>query len=225
MLTPMRPTRPISEEPEDVFLSRLKDVVDSLGGPSAAARASKRASREAIYKWLAGTSRPPLHATADLCEAAGKSVDWLVGISPPEVIDSSFALIPRLAPDARASTNALNEGEDSAKLIGFRREWLKRQHIDPDAAFTFFARGDSMEPTIRDGDLLIGDSSVDEIIDNGIYAIVLNGLLMVKRVHMGLGGVITLISDNAIYPKEVIPKDDQDAIKVSGRIMWFGRSI
>ena len=82
-----------------------------------------------------------------------------------------------------------------------------------------------MEPTIFDGDILLADTSIDHVVDNGIYVVVLSGLALVKRVHPNRDGAITLTSDNAIYPRETVPKEELADLQIAGRIMWFGRSI
>src|SRR5690606_18704646 len=67
---------------DGLFRKRFREVVDQLGGPTRAAEQTGT-SREAIYKWLDGKARPPLISTAEICAAAGRSVDWLVGLKPP----------------------------------------------------------------------------------------------------------------------------------------------
>ena len=82
-----------------------------------------------------------------------------------------------------------------------------------------------MEPTVFDGDILLADTGLDRIVDNGIYVIVFNGLVLLKRVHPTRDGSLTLISDNPIYPRETIPASDVPDLHIAGRIMWFGRRI
>lgn len=82
-----------------------------------------------------------------------------------------------------------------------------------------------MEPTIRDGDTLLLDTSIDRVKDNGIYVVVIDGLVVVKRVHMSRDGTVTLISDNQLYPPEEVPAAEVPEIRFAGRVMWFGRSI
>jgi len=87
------------------------------------------------------------------------------------------------------------------------------------------AKGDSMEPTIRDGDVLLVDTSIDRVRDNALYIIVFEGLVFVKRIHIKLSGAVLLISDNDRYPAEEITPDAAVRLHVAGRVVWFGRSI
>ncbi|NKC04250.1 helix-turn-helix transcriptional regulator [Brucella haematophila] len=82
-----------------------------------------------------------------------------------------------------------------------------------------------MEETIRDGDVLLVDTSVNRIRDNTIYVIVYGDMVLVKRVHGRLNGSLQLISDNPRYPAEEISAGETEQLHVAGRVMWFGRSI
>lgn len=83
-----------------------------------------------------------------------------------------------------------------------------------------------MEPTIRDGDVLLVDTSIDSIRDNGIYVVVFNGFVLVKRIHVRRDGGVRLISDNqALYEPDDVPAAETPSLTIAGRVMWFGRSI
>ena len=87
------------------------------------------------------------------------------------------------------------------------------------------ARGDSMEETIRDGDVLLVDTSIDRVRDNSIYVIVYGDMVLVKRIHGRINGSLQLISDNPRYPAEEVAKAEVDQLQVAGRVAWYGRSI
>ncbi len=83
-----------------------------------------------------------------------------------------------------------------------------------------------MEPTIRDGDLLLIDRSIDRIVDNGIYVVVVAGMVVVKRLQTRVDGSVVLRSDNRErYDDELIAAHDVPDLIVEGRVRWFGRTI
>ncbi|MBX5163116.1 helix-turn-helix transcriptional regulator [Rhizobium sp. NZLR5] len=82
-----------------------------------------------------------------------------------------------------------------------------------------------MEPTIRDGDILVVDTSITQVRDNAIYVIIYAGNVLVKRVHLKRENSQTLISDNERYPREDVPIEEVPDLHIAGRVMWFGRSI
>lgn len=137
----------------------------------------------------------------------------------------SFSLVPRLDVQASAGSGAIGYGEDPLDYLAFRTEWLRGRGINPNAARILTVRGDSMEETIRDGDVLLVDTSIDQVKDNAIYVLVLSSAVLVKRVHLRANGTVQLISDNPRYAPEEISASDVEMLNIAGRVMWFGRSI
>lgn len=188
-----------------------------------------------------------LSVLTELATRSGLPLDWIVSGRPsteeevlarlhgaPGLAEShrgyrpppgEFAYIPRLDVEASAGAGSLATEEDIGGMLAFRSEWLRRIGINPVTARALRARGDSMEPTIYDGDVLLTDTAVDHVIDNGIYVIVHAGLVLLKRVHPTRDGAVTLISDNPIYPREMVPAAEVADLHIAGRVMWFGRSI
>lgn len=76
--------------------------------------------------------------------------------------------------------------------------------------------GDSMEPTLRDGDYVLIDENTTFGI-NGIYAIQLGGQILIKRLQFKMDGTILIISDNTKYEIETFnPKENQLPFQVLG---------
>src|SRR3546814_4575046 len=82
-----------------------------------------------------------------------------------------------------------------------------------------------MEPTLRDGDEVLVDSSDQgSRLRDGIYVLRADDALVVKRVTIQPGGrLITISSDNTAYP--TWSDVDRSTIHVVGRVHWFGRSV
>jgi len=77
--------------------------------------------------------------------------------------------------------------------------------------------GDSMEPTIRDGDFIIIDETKADK-KGGIYALQLDGQLLVKRLQFLMDGTVKIMSDNDRYQTEIYnPKESQVPFQVLGR--------
>ncbi|WNL11760.1 S24 family peptidase [Aliarcobacter cryaerophilus] len=76
--------------------------------------------------------------------------------------------------------------------------------------------GDSMEPTLRDGDYVLIDENIN-FGTNGIYAIQYGGQILIKRLQFKMDGTILIISDNDKYDKEEFnPKENQLPFQVLG---------
>ncbi len=76
--------------------------------------------------------------------------------------------------------------------------------------------GDSMEPTLRDGDYVLIDENIN-FGTNGIYTIQYGGQILIKRLQFKMDGTILIISDNDKYDKEVFnPNENQLPFQVLG---------
>lgn len=77
--------------------------------------------------------------------------------------------------------------------------------------------GDSMEPTIPNGSFIVIDETKSDKID-GIFAIQLDGQILVKRLQFKLDGTIKIISDNNHYePQLYVPDETQVPMHIIGR--------
>lgn len=88
-------------------------------------------------------------------------------------------------------------------------------------------RGDSMTPTIADGDIVLVDTTQrDPAALDGIYVLRTHGRLFIKRVRQTLRGTLEVSSDNpAIQTVDVL--DGAHEIDVLGRVIWVwgGRRV
>ncbi len=64
--------------------------------------------------------------------------------------------------------------------------------------------GDSMEPTIKDGSIIFIDRDNTNIYNGGIFVVSTNNGVFVKRINLRSDGKIELISDNKLYPNEIV---------------------
>jgi phage repressor protein C with HTH and peptisase S24 domain len=124
--------------------------------------------------------------------------------------------IPRLPLSASAGPGAFAEGEEPFGAFGVTSQWLRGQGLDPKMLSAIAVAGDSMEPTLRDGDEILVDRSLRPLRD-GIHVLRLDDALLVKRVDTGRPGRVALLSDNPAYrPIELAPGE----FEVIGRVVW-----
>lgn len=233
---------------ETTFQQRLEALI---GDESVHAFGKRARINDTSMRAYLKDTMPGLDKLVQIAEAGGVTLDWLArGVGPKSaeaqpdfvvsgprgevvlvaeaknsVITQEFALIPRLDVQASAGDGRIALGEDPLEYLAFQRGWLRGKGINPDRARILTARGDSMEETIRDGDVLLVDTSIDRIRDNAIYVVIYGEMVLVKRVHGRLNGSLQLISDNPRYPPEEVTAGEVDQLNIAGRVMWFGRTI
>ena len=107
--------------------------------------------------------------------------------------------------------------------LAFRKDWLKRKG-NPNNMSLIKVSGDSMEPTLLSGDIVLVDHSRTSVApQGGIYAISIDHEIMIKRVQVLFHeGKLRIISDNKQYePIEATP----DKVRINGKVIWFGRDL
>jgi phage repressor protein C with HTH and peptisase S24 domain len=138
---------------------------------------------------------------------------------------SEFELVPYLDIEASAGNGSLIDLELQTSQMAFRRDWLIQRGLQANKCTLIKARGDSMEQTIHDGDLLLVDRRIDSIKDDAIYIIESDNHLVVKRVQQALDGSLIILSDNPRYEKQVISPERAKEVKIIGRVRWYGHEI
>lgn len=79
--------------------------------------------------------------------------------------------------------------------------------------------GDSMEPTLRDGEPVVYAKGVLE--GDGIYVISILNELFVKRLSIDqLDKTVTIISDNPMYSKKIYPID-REGFQILGKVIFW----
>lgn len=136
-----------------------------------------------------------------------------------------FALVPYYGVEASAGSGRLVDQELKISDMAFRTDWLVARGLKPSHCALIKARGDSMEPTINDGDLLLVDTLANSIKDDSIYIVQADHHLVVKRIQQALDGSLIIISDNNRYENQTISADQVDKVKVVGRVRWYGHEI
>jgi phage repressor protein C with HTH and peptisase S24 domain len=149
----------------------------------------------------------------------------LLGGPPREPADDGFLAVPRLDVGASAGGGAFAGGERAQGHIAFDPQWLKRMAKDPRRLSLIVVEGDSMAPTLADGDeIMVDQSDGAERLRDGIYVLRIDEALVVKRVALHPSGrTISIRSDNDAYPGW--PDCDPAGIAVVGRVVWVGRRL
>jgi phage repressor protein C with HTH and peptisase S24 domain len=109
--------------------------------------------------------------------------------------------------------------------LAFRKDWLRNvTAAAADELALITVRGDSMVPTLMDGDTVLLDRTDSAVRRDGVYVILHDGLLLIKRLQIDPArGKVIISCDNRDYPP--LPAVDAKSIDVAGRVIWVGRRI
>lgn len=105
----------------------------------------------------------------------------------------------------------------------FRKDSLTRKRLKADSLRVMYGVGDSMEPTIKEGDAILFDTSDTALKNKGIYVILIPGAgaeeYNVKRYSAKDNG---FVADNADGDHNWKTPRPTDGVKVVGRVRWTG---
>jgi len=227
------------------FTARLQMILQHWPSADRLARAMG-VSPSAFRKWLRGEAEPSRERLVALADAARVGIAWLAkgeGPAPSLAAElgsgrsrnagtergpagGQYLLLPKRAEAVAAGTGTPEPPEPAAEFIAFRHDWIRtRLGIDPANAIMEVAAGESMQPTIRDGDLLLVDTSDRNCSSFGVYVLQIGGERLVKRVQRKLDGSLVLISDNETYQPDHVSGAMLRSVTVIGRVVWGGGMI
>jgi len=144
----------------------------------------------------------------------------------PSQVPYGFVLVPRYDVSASMGNGAVIHSEQIVDHLAFREEWVRTElGANPKQLVLVSAIGDSMEPTLRAGDLLLIDRSTASVKHDAIYAFATDGELRVKRMQLKIDGSVVVKSDNPQYEAEMLTAAQAATLHIVGRVVWSGRRM
>lgn len=129
--------------------------------------------------------------------------------------------VPKVVARLCAGGGSFETGAGVDGYYSFRQDWLKRKG-QPDDMVLMDVMGNSMEPELKEGDMVLVDQSQKSVLAGGIYAVGVEDTVMVKRIEK-LPGRLVLLSDNPDYSPISLSGDELDAVRMIGKILWICR--
>ncbi|MDZ5625767.1 S24 family peptidase [Achromobacter xylosoxidans] len=195
---------------DDPFPMRIQGIPDA---PWEGGKTTKQIERE--------------HAARPFSVA--KDVIANVGPGEPHAANDKFEKVPELADVRLAAGDGIeNDSELATGMIQFRSSFLRSVGADKGRGRVVYAKGDSMEPVIRDGAALLvvpnESLTLRDLAAGGVYAINYDGKMIVKTVTKErLSGRWVARSFNPSYAD--IPLENGHPVRVLGQVVWAGARL
>jgi len=134
------------------------------------------------------------------------------------------AFVPLVAASLSAGTGSLESEGEVLDYFAFHHTWLCRKG-NPENMVLMKVYGDSMEPEIRHGDMVLVDQGKTRIFGHTMYAVGVNEEIYVKQIETLPGNRMLLRSLNERYdPIEVDLRGDMaDSVRIIGKVIWWCR--
>ena len=234
----------------DAFSDRMTMLVERAGSAAALARMTG-VSESVVRKWRNGESDPSRAHLIAIAKGALVDLVWLAtgegameatsrhsiaepgaayGMQPHAVAAlgemRDFVLVPHYDVEASAGPGRAEQREAEIGVVAFRKAWLRARGVDPPDAHIIRVVGDSMQPELPSGALVLFDSGQERLGADGIYVLMLDGDLLVKRLQrdMSTGGVI-IRSANPAYCDQQLTAERAAALHIIGRVIWAAKEL
>ncbi len=185
----------------------------------------------AVRDILIGKSRHPRHDTVQkLAASLGCPVMALLepgsghdAAAPAD--DGELVFVSTYEVSAAAGEGIVIDGEYKTGRLAFRRDWLRGVTSATTGSLAVITvNGDSMYPTLADGDTILVDMTQRNPTRDGINIVRFGEFVLVKRLHVDpIRRLITISCDNTNYPP-LAPVEPGD-VEVAGRVIWVGRRL
>lgn len=194
--------------------SWIKHIAGPVSGETARSGGSPR------ERGVSESSRGALLPVTGASEVRPLVLGLSMGDAGPQL---EYEVIPTLCGGANGPNRSATEPLriDRAGDVAMTYDWLRRHlgHTSGNLA-SVQVIGDSMQPTLLDGDTIIIDRGVQELSVDAIYVVHMLGQRLVKRVQRKFDGSVVIISDNQAYERETVPRARVAEIEVLGRMVW-----
>ncbi|OLN30932.1 putative transcriptional regulator [Desulfovibrio sp. DV] len=137
-----------------------------------------------------------------------------------ETRESGYTEVPLREATASMGGGSTETGDRTLTYLSFRTDWI-RSKGNPEYMTAIRAFGDSMEPTITDGSVVLIDEGRRQFVKNKVYYLRHNGQMYIKRL-VDVAGQLGIVSDNDANIQLV---SDADDFEIIGRCIWTAREL
>jgi SOS-response transcriptional repressor LexA len=203
--------------------SQLSEKLQALG---------RKVSAQQISSWERGNYFPSHRNLSAICEIFSLDLDYFMekagaGEAHPVAhiesdLPDEFSLVEKRK-GAISAGPGLRPDNDVDFRLAFRNDWLE-QFGGAQQLFVVRVEGDSMEPTLQEGDTVLINKNANAIgAGGGIFAINWHNMVLVKRLQMNpQTDEIIIKSDNQKYDSMVVKPHE---IQIEGKVIWYGREL
>lgn len=162
--------------------------------------------------------------------------EWELGAAMPdytsrptrgfsEAYDEGVVFIASYDVKASAGAGSFVSDDWPQKFIPFRSSTVQKfQNPKSDSLTVITVSGDSMEPTLFEGDEILVNTENTDPAKEGIFVLRIDETLHVKRLSLNPAtGKISIKSDNPLY--ETWNDCPLENVNIVGRVVWFSRVL
>lgn len=203
----------------DEVIDRLRDVISGEAGGKVADRevAEALGITSGNLATLKSRARLPFEAIANFCAKRAISINWVLFDQSAESLVTNtdkYTYVRYFRDVSLSAGGGAFDADESAEELLLPPIWVEKlggeRELERIEAVN--VAGDSMEPTLKGGDILFVHRERQNIKKGGVFAVATPHGLFVKRLEMQVDGSLLLISDNTDYPPQKINANEIEVI-------------
>lgn len=208
------------------LMQRVRAILDERNISQASFARKINVSPQVLSGWMVGRRTPGIAELATMSQELHVSPSYLISgrdddPSCQSLVDEDGVCIPLL--DIKASCGNGKELATATvvKLIKVNHQWINRYcgTANPQSLNIICVTGDSMMPTLADGDFVVIDTSSTRAYTDSMFAFLLDDDLFVKRFQRQ-GRNLKVISDNPLYEPYILRSEEMEhGFRVLGRVV------
>ncbi len=208
------------------FKNRLSLAQEGMSGNAFAKKVGM--SEAVIRDYLSGKTYPSLNRLAQIAKNCDISIEWLAtGRGECRLLSNTLTTQIVHIPAYQESKSSLLQDETSntnnksntISKIPFDLRCIKTHDFNINDLYVYWAKGDSMAPTIVNNDTIIIDTGHTQLFDGYLYIVEYGDALSIKRIQ-NHGKYLLLIPDNDKYQSIKIDKAlCNQELKIIGKVI------
>ncbi len=187
-----------------------------------------------MRKYLAG-AMPSADNALKIARATGRTVEQLFSAEAvdgnhhhrPAEPSGRYEYISLLNVASRAGRGNIVASEDPVDVLAFKEEFIRNElHAVAADLRLSYVEGDSMEPDLRPGDIMLINHTERSVRREGIYVLRMGESVLVKQLQRLPGGNVKVISRNPAYEPftlSLAELEPDSETAIIGRVVWACR--
>ncbi|MDO5532667.1 LexA family transcriptional regulator [Sutterella sp.] len=196
------------------MMQRVEELLKRKDRSQASLARELNTNPQTFSAWMTGRNQPSIPMVLKICEALDVSPTWLLTGRDDQFQRSpeaeGFVRIYQADTDAPADPmkQSMLKETPAVKMMQVNNRWVQRYAGSGDerSLAILSVHGDSMEPTLKDGDSVLINTMVTDVFTDSIYAFTRNRDIFIKRLQR-IGDDVRVISDNPRYETYTVDYD------------------
>ncbi|XKM13903.1 S24 family peptidase [Orbaceae bacterium ac157xtp] len=217
------------------FKDRLAEIMNNDSVSVFARKCSM--SETVIRDYLSGKTYPSLSRLSTIAQKCNVSYSWLATGHKLEDIDDNInqeiysECIQRIVVYSKqvptleeAKSQKFIRGTPPVMNYPVLEGWLSYRGLNAQKLIIYWAKGDLMEPEIKNNDGLIINTDIGEIVDGHTYLIEYQELTLLRKIRLTLTGW-TLFCNNDQCEQIKVAREDFSKYKIIGNVVQIIKDI